>query len=237
MGDVQCQAVIFGGSADNGYARLLLPYVGDNLKSKPIILVEGPRFAKELAALKDKFLIAHFPDVFRNTKLPSRQAPSSTTPPSTPVSRAPSYATAMASPVDVTAATTDEGCHPSTSTTVPARMGYPILQNSRGQRLDAILNPPQSLVYALKNKKLCNAYHILGECPYPNCNKNFVHGNRLDEKEIEARRLIARRTPCPSGLQCRDSKCYLGHECPDKACSTSGRDCRFPKEMHGVDRT
>ncbi|KAL5331189.1 hypothetical protein ACEPPN_000718 [Leptodophora sp. 'Broadleaf-Isolate-01'] len=89
MADVQCQAVIFGGSADNGYARLLQPYVEDNSKSKRIILVEGPSFAKELAELKDKLLIARFPDVFRNTKLLSRQVSFSTTPPRTPVSKAP----------------------------------------------------------------------------------------------------------------------------------------------------
>ena len=59
--------VIFGGSADNGYARLLQPYIGDRSKNKRIILIEGPPFVKELAGLKDKFLVACFPDIFRHT--------------------------------------------------------------------------------------------------------------------------------------------------------------------------
>ncbi|KAH8822020.1 hypothetical protein F5884DRAFT_769748 [Xylogone sp. PMI_703] len=230
MADVQCQAVIFGGSADNGYARLLQPYVGDDSKSARIILIEGPRFVKELARLKEKFPIVCFPDLFRNTKLPSRRVSFSTTPPSTPIPNALSYAATIASPVHAAAVRTDD--HP---VTIPARKDYPVLQNSKGQRLDAIINPPQSLVRVLRDKKLCNWYHILGECPYPDC--AFVHGVRLDEKGIEARRLLARQAPCSSGLQCKDKNCLLGHQCPDKACARIGKGCRFTPEMHSVDRT
>lgn len=233
MADVQCQAVIFGGSADNGYARLLQPYVGDNPKSKRIILIEGPPFGKELARLKDKFLVACFPDIFRKTKLSPRRVSFSTTPPPTPIPNALSYAATIASPVDAAAVRTDDACGP--SVTVPARKDYPVLQNSRGQRLDAVISPPQSLVRVLRDKKLCNPFHILGECPYNDC--IFVHGVRLDEKGIEARRLLARQTPCLSGLQCNDEKCLLGHQCPDKACVKIGRGCRFTPEMHSVDRT
>lgn len=232
MADVQCQAIMFGGSADSGYARLLLPYVGDNSKSKRIILVEGPPFAKELAVLKDEFLVTRFPDVFRNTKLPFRRVSFSITPPPTPISRAPSYAATISSPVDAAAITADEDHHPSTTITVPIRREYPVLQNSRGQRIDEPINPLQTLLYAQKNKKLCNAYHIMGECPYTEC--TFVHGNALDEKGLEARRWIARLTPCRSGLLCRDGKCFLGHQCPDKACQRTGKNCRFPKELHNV---
>jgi len=53
------------------YARLLQPYVGDNSRSKGIILIEGPQFCKELARLKEKFLVACFPDI---TKLSPRRA-------------------------------------------------------------------------------------------------------------------------------------------------------------------
>jgi hypothetical protein len=230
MADIQCQALIFCGSADNSHARVLQPYVGGKSKRKRIVMVEGPPFAKELAVLKDKFITARFPDVFRDTKLPSRRVSFSTTHSPTPISRPPNYVATIANPVIL-----DQSNRPSTTTIVPARMEYPILQNSKGQRLDEILSPPQSLVQAQRNKKLCNAYHILGECRYPNCTKHFVHGNKLDGKGLEARRLIARGTPCKSGLQCRDAKCFLGHECPNKACV--GVSCRFPREMHGVDRT
>lgn len=232
IADVQCQAVFFGGSADNGYPRLLQPYVGDGSKNKRIILIEGPPFVKELAGLKDKFLVTCFPDIFRHTKLPPRRVSFSTTPSATPIPNVLSYA-AITSPVDVAAGRPDDAYDP--SVTVPARRIYPLLKNSRGQRLDAIINPPQSLVKVLRDKKLCNPFHILGECPYPAC--SFIHGARLDEKEIEARRVLARQAPCSSGLRCEDKKCLSGHQCPDRACAKNGRGCRFTPEMHCVNRS
>lgn len=233
MADVQSQAVIFGGSADSGYARLLQPYVGDSSKSKRIVLIEGPPFAKDLARLKEKFLVASFPDIFRDTKLSPRRVSFSTTPPRTPTPTALSYSATVARPVDAAEVRTSNAYVP--AATASARRDFPLLQNSRGQRLDSIINPPQTLVGALRDKKLCNPFHILGECPYSKC--FFLHGVRLDAKCIEARRLLARQAPCSSGLQCIDGKCLLGHQCPDKACARIGRDCRFTPEMHNVDRT
>lgn len=226
MADVQCKAVIFGGSADNGYARLLQPYVGDNSKSNQIILIEGPPFARELAVLQEKFLVARYPDVFRNSKLPPRRVSFSTTPPPTPIPNALSYAATITNSVNATVVRTDDAYDPSVM--VPA-------QNSRGQRLDAIISPPQSLVNIMRTTKHCNMFHILGECTYTSC--NYLHGTRLDKKGIEARRLILRQAPCVSRLQCKDEKCLLGHQCPDKGCTKSGRGCRFTREMHNVDRS
>jgi hypothetical protein len=144
MADVQCKAVVFGGSADDGYARLLLPYSGDKSKSSRIILIEGPPFAEELAKLKDKFLVAHFPNLFRATKLTPRRVSFSTTPPPSPSPKAPSYAATIASPVATTAVGINGSYYPLTNTTIPVRKDYPVLQNSKGQRLDAIINPTQS---------------------------------------------------------------------------------------------
>lgn len=230
MADVQCQAVIFGGSADNGYARLLQPFVGDSSKNKRIILIEGPPFVKELAGLKDKFLVVRFPDIFRHTKLPSRGVSFSKTPPTTPIPDALSYS-AIASPV--AAVRPDDAFD--ASVTVPARKKYPLQKNGSGQRLDAVISPPQQLVRVLRDKKLCNPFHILGECTYSDC--IFIHGARLDENEIEARRLLARQAPCSSGLHCEDEKCLFGHQCPDRACARIGKGCRFPPQMHCVDRS
>lgn len=232
IANVQCQAVVFCGSADNGYARLLQPHVGDSSKNKRIILIEGPPFVKELADLKDKFLVACFPDIFKDTKLPTRRVSFSTTPPATPIPNAPSYA-AITSPVDAAAVTPDDAYDP--STTVSSRRNYPLLKNGRGQRLDAIINPPQSLVRVLRDKKLCNQFHILGECHYPGC--TYIHGVKLDEKGIDARRLLARQAPCSSGLHCEDEKCLYGHQCPERACAKIERGCRFTPEMHSVERS
>ncbi|KAH8594088.1 C-x8-C-x5-C-x3-H type zinc finger protein-like protein [Bisporella sp. PMI_857] len=232
MADVQCRAVIFGGSADDSHSRLLQPYVQGHPKSNQIILIEGPPFAKELAELKNKVHIACFPDVFRNTKILPRRISFSTVLPPNLTTNAPSYAATIGRPADADAGRTEEG-HGSVAT-LPARRDYLILQNSKGQRLDALISPPQSLVNTMRTTKYCNMFHVLGECNYINC--IHLHGKRLDEAGIEARRFLLRQTPCLSGLKCKDAKCLLGHQCPNKLCAKMGRVCRFAKEMHNVDR-
>ncbi len=235
MADVQCKAVVFGGCADDGYARLLQPYSGDKSRSSRIILIEGPPFAKELAKLKDQFLVARFPDLFRATKLMPRRVSFSTPPPPAPSLSAPSYAATTASHVDTTAVGINSSYHPSTNTTIPERKEQPILQNSKGQRLDTFINPPPpTIVNLMRSLKLCNQYHILGDCSFIGC--SFKHGVRLPEVQIEARRLVIRQTPCDSGLDCKAKNCLLGHQCPDRGCTKIGKGCRFPTAMHNVSR-
>lgn len=216
MADVQCKAVFFGGSADNGYARLLQPFIGDASTSGRIVLVEGTPFCKELASLATHFHAARFANVFRTAKFPARR-----------VSSAPvvSYAAAIAS---------SEVAQPCSSDILHAEIKTNVLQNGKGQRLDSILNPSLKLVKVLRNKKQCNVFHILGDCHFVNC--TFLHGVRLDEKAIEARKWIARQAVCVNGLQCRDERCLLGHQCPEETCARIGNGCRFSKEMHNVDR-
>ena len=239
MADLRCRAVLFGGSNDNGYARLLQPYVPEDSKSSRIILIEGPPFVRELAALKHKFLVTHLPNVFRSTELSSRRVSFSRTPPSTPIPNAPSYARATLHYANSAVAGTDS--HYPQSAAVPVHTNSSMLQNSRGQRLDSVINPVTSLVDALKDKKHCNSYHILGEClrtsgPRIGGGCSFLHGNRLDKKGIEARRWVARQKMCPAGFKCRDEKCLNGHECPTKACKKVDKGCVFPREMYNVDR-
>ncbi|KAF7908491.1 uncharacterized protein EAF01_004246 [Botrytis porri] len=233
MADVQCRAVIFGGSADNGYARILQPYVGNIARSNRIVLLEGPPFAKELATMKEKFLVARFPGVFRNTKLSVRRVSLPTTPPRSSTPDTPSYAARVLGNVGSDAVSIEESSD--SSVAVPVRSKYAVLRNSKGQRLDAIISPPSSLITVMRNTKHCNMFHILGECPYEKC--NFLHGKRLDKKGIDARRFISRFKPCPSKLNCGDEKCLLGHQCPDKGCARIGKGCKFNKEMHNVDRS
>lgn len=197
-------------------------------------MIEGPPFAKELAKLKDKFLLARFPDLFRATKLTLQRVSFSTTPPPTPSPKASSYAATATGPVDTTAVGMHGSYYPSPFPTTSARRDYPVLQNSKGQRLDIVINPPPVLVNLMRSQKFCNQYHILGECSFDKC--GYSHGARLNEMQIEARRLVIRQTPCGSGLECKDKKCLLGHQCPDRACSKIGKGCRFPREMHNVKR-
>lgn len=234
MADVQCKAVVFGGCADDGYARLLLPYSGGQPKSSRIVLIEGPPFAKELAKLKDKFLTVRFPDLFRAAKLMPRRVSFSTTPPPSPSPRAPSYVTTTASAVDTSAVGINSSYQPSANTAIHARQDCTVLKNSKGQRLDAVINQPPVLINLMRSLKLCNQYHILGECSFNSC--NFIHGARLNDVQIEARRVVVRQTPCDSGLECKAKNCLLGHQCPDRACPKIGKGCRFPREMHNVSR-
>ncbi|KAJ5992059.1 hypothetical protein N7451_007783 [Penicillium sp. IBT 35674x] len=84
--DVHCQHIIFCGSADNGYARVLGPYRG----SKRISMVEGPPFGRELRELVPDFETTSFPGVFRSKQLSRRGSfggtitPPAITPPRTP---------------------------------------------------------------------------------------------------------------------------------------------------------
>ncbi|KAI4636882.1 hypothetical protein J4E93_010898 [Alternaria ventricosa] len=70
LADMHCQQILFGGSADNGYARLLGPYNEDDAVRSRITLLEGPPFARELAAIKDRYHTARngvSPDSAANT--------------------------------------------------------------------------------------------------------------------------------------------------------------------------
>jgi hypothetical protein len=80
---------------------------------------------KELAGLRNKFLVACFPDIFRHTKLPPRRVSFSTTPPATPLPNALRHA-AIASPVNTAAARPDRANDP--SVIVSERRIYPMLK-------------------------------------------------------------------------------------------------------------
>ncbi|KXH29445.1 CCCH zinc finger DNA binding protein [Colletotrichum salicis] len=96
VSDVHCRHVLFGASADNGYARLLGSQLDDEVIRKKIILLEGPPFAQELAEMKDQFRVASFNRVFRRHKLLNnikRKVSYNIAPPSTPSTN---YASAAA---------------------------------------------------------------------------------------------------------------------------------------------
>ncbi|OAX77899.1 hypothetical protein ACJ72_07797 [Emergomyces africanus] len=249
-GNVHCKHILFAGSTDNGYARLLGPYCSTEF-CKRVTMLEGPPFERELAELKDKYLTASFPSIFRATKLPPiRRVSFSSTPvyePS-PTKPPPSYASAASfssSPPRY------NGSRPSTPAPAEKKPGSPnsangppwlhgtgamisgisVLKNKHGQRVDPPIKPSSSIVQSLKSRKLCNPYHLLGICHFVAC--KHEHGERLNEKTMEALRYVARLAPCPSGLECEDENCYSGHRCPNNPCHRP--NCHFAKEMHGVD--
>jgi hypothetical protein len=234
---VHCQQIFFGGTADNGYARLLGPYAEDEKASRRITLLEGPPFAHELAAIKDKFRTVRFEDLFRTQKLPSTQRKVSfhITPPATPTA---DYASAASK--GLTSTTPPPAAHQSVLSvpqpTGTGALSRQVLRNKHGQRVDAPLSYLQSDFQALKARKLCNAHYLLGECPFEKSDRgcNHDHLTRLTPKQLDALRAIARQSPCPSGLYCSNTDCIQGHSCTRSGCVIA--TCRFSKDMHNVDR-
>ncbi|KAK3934709.1 hypothetical protein QBC46DRAFT_399126 [Diplogelasinospora grovesii] len=248
LNDVHCVQIFFGGTADNGYARLLGLHVEDETRCGRITLIEGGiPFARELEEIKDKFRIVNFEDIFRASKLeaPKRNVPPRNSPPPAAASPSPSpstsvnYAsvaeTAQRAPVSPAGSTRAVAGSPkfATGSMVPT-----VLKNARGQRVDPPLKYEKQDYIDLRGRKMCNNFHLLGNCPYgDSC--FHEHGKTLSAKQKQALRVFARQSPCKtvlSGVSCDDPDCYSGHQCPyGDRCDFD--NCRFTDEMHLEDTT
>ncbi|KAF2107818.1 CCCH zinc finger DNA binding protein [Lophiotrema nucula] len=238
----QCRHIIFGGSADNGYARLLGPY-GDSTK---ITLMEGQPFARELVDLASKLPTLRCKNVFRDTTYHvSRQLRNGPTPPTTPqpdavMSNYSSAATAVSSSQTTAIqavsplVTNPIAMNPQTGVTVSHTNGQRrIARNAAGQRVDLPIQAPRADVKAMKSKRYCNEYQLLGRCHYgQKC--DFQHGERVSGSRFVALRVVARLSPCRIGLLCSNVNCIQGHRCMKENCER-GSKCLFSTEMHGVD--
>lgn len=230
--NVQCRHIIFGGSPDNGYARLLGPHVD----SKKISLLEGPPFAKELAELTTRYPVMNCIAVFRKTKLVAQRAEvdmayvQSVAPPKPIVSMPVTAASGKnVQPISETkfVLASDWNTTPS-----PAN-NRKIARNAAGHRIDVPLQCSNAEIKAMKMKKICNEFHILGHCRFGNgC--TFQHGTKISKKDVEALMVVARMSSCPFGLGCSNANCILGHRCLKTPCKM-GKMCFFPAVMHGVD--
>lgn len=219
MENLHCRHILFCGSADGGYSRLLTPFVTDEVGSKRITLVKGPPFARDLADLAQSFATTSFPTLFRTTNiLPSRGNSFAVTSPAAPIEN---YASVAAS--------APKGVRPELNKTSQLR----VLRNSQGQRVDAVLRFAQNDLQGLKNSSLCHQYHLMGSCSYGNVCVH-MHGAKLVGKSLDALRFLTRLSPCSSGTRCDDPMCIYGHCCPRWPCHNRG-SCRFSSEMHGID--
>lgn len=248
VNDVHCRHILFGGSTDTGYIRQLIPHAMDERVRDCITLLEGPRFGKGFADLVRRVRTHRFDSVFRTEKLEvvSRKVSFSRTPPRSPGPTPKSPTLAVGAPTSAL----KQSEAPSYASTIIAGgstghrvSSVALLQNgsmkcvprnSQGQRIDPPLKYSTTLVSELKSRKLCNRFHILGECPFEPC--NHKHGAKLGFEQLKALRHIARQTPCHLGSECDDERCFSGHNCPAIPC-TWGRDCKFPRGMHGIDNT
>ncbi|KAK1990890.1 hypothetical protein LX36DRAFT_591686, partial [Colletotrichum falcatum] len=235
VADVHCRNVLFGASADSGYARLLGPHLETDEVLEKVILVEGPPFAKELAEIRDRFRVASFDRVLRRKRLPNvkRMVSDCITPPPTPSA---DYASAAARPVSSSPAQGPSQQHRSTGGAATPVAG--VYRNRAGQRVDPPVRYSQQDFIAMKNKRMCNSFHLAGKCPYMEkwgrC--SHEHGQSPSPKELQALRAVARQSYCHSGLNCNEPSCLFGHQCPREDCNGAGCRHNFPLQLHNVDK-
>lgn len=225
--DVHCQHIIFCGSADNGYARIL----GPHRDSDRISLVEGPPFAHEMRQLAADFETTSFPQVFRSKKLSKQVSlgtPAATptlTPPRTPI---PNYAS-VARKTPLMSNESSSVSNLPTGASATSNIQLLVCQNAQGQRVDSPLEiSTKGKLEVLKRHKFCNQFHILGSC-FWGTSCNHKHGTRLVGQDVIDLMCIARLSACPRGLQCDDERCVNGHGCPRWGCP--GLGCSFPHEV------
>lgn len=252
LDDVHCQHIFFGGSADNGYARLLGQYVGDDAVCGRVTLLQGPPFAHEIALIRNRFRVVAMDCVFRKEKLQciNRKPPSYTTPPTAPASDCASIAgsaaakpTSSVAAADSSAAVTKKKAPLQATAAVPpsgdssAAPRGAVRKNRNGQRVDMPVKCSAKDLAKVKSRHFCHSFHLLGECPwldkFGNCNNK--HGEPIYGSWRCALQAVARLSPCDRGLSCADPKCLSGHNCTKPGCSGTG--CRFSPEMHNVDVT
>lgn len=124
-----------------------------------------------------------------------------------------------------------------------------ILRNLSGQRVDETLEYDRDEVLRLKRLKMCNQHYIGNGCCHYNAGKSdkcpHRHDVKLNEHQRYMLRVVARETPCKKGFGCDDTKCIYGHRCPfplategssrGSGMCLNGENCRFSRDMHGVD--
>ncbi|WQF80702.1 hypothetical protein CDEST_05716 [Colletotrichum destructivum] len=235
--DVHCRHILFGASADSGYVRLLGSYLETEEVRKKVILIEGPPFAQELAEIRHRFRVASFNKVFRRQKLVNFKRKVSgyyVTPPPTPSS---DYASAAAKPASSSAPVHMPRRSSASSNAASSVLGE-IVRNKAGKRVDPPLSYALQDFNMMKNRKLCNNFHLTGRCyhmeTWGRC--SHEHGQSPTHKELQALVALARHSYCHTGLDCNDPNCVFGHQCPREDCNGASCRYKFPLELHNIDK-
>jgi hypothetical protein len=108
--------------------------------------------------------------------------------------------------------------------------------NKDGERIDTYCPmPPQEEWEAYyrraKRHKLCNKYHLGGECGNLSC--DFDH-SPIEPTCLNVMMFIMRQHLCPRGTGCRSTNCYLGHICQKDGCRGT-KPCKFSRQAHLLD--
>jgi hypothetical protein len=113
--------------------------------------------------------------------------------------------------------------------------------NAKGERLDVYMPPVTADVrhrfsQRVANQKLCNKFHLTGDCPdFASNNCSFDH-SPIDESLRNYLRSIAASTPCTRRSGCKNLTCLNGHVCQKPDCKYRGGKlfCKLPGPMHYV---
>lgn len=198
-------------------------------------MIEGPPFAKELADIRDKFRTVSFNTILRNQKLLNikRKVSFRFIPPSTPSI---DYASVTQRAPQLQASLPFVKQNNSAVSTIPITMG--VFRNKAGQRVDTPLSYSHQDFINLKNRKMCNSFHLLGKCSFLEYSRDCTHehGSTLSPSELRALCAVARYSPCHSGLGCSDPNCLYGHQCPRESCNGASCRLKFPLELHNIDK-
>ncbi|KAM0718103.1 hypothetical protein Q7P37_006435 [Cladosporium fusiforme] len=111
--------------------------------------------------------------------------------------------------------------------------------NAKNERIDMFM-PPASLedrqrfAQRIAVGKLCNKFHLLGECA-DGSDCSYDHGS-IDEGMRNYLRSVAASTPCPRRNGCRNLLCLNGHVCQKPDCKYRGGKvyCKLPGPVHYV---
>lgn len=111
-----------------------------------------------------------------------------------------------------------------------------IAVNKEGERIDTYFPAPSNSTWEsyqrrAKRQKICNKYHLGGECGDMSC--EFDH-SYVDPSMLNVMGYILRGAKCPRGSKCRSIKCYTGHHCQKDGCR-GGKGCRFGRRGHIID--
>jgi len=222
IANVHCKRVMLAGSTDRGYVTALRPFTVGSEAAEKLELVEAVPFPLDFKDLATRFRIISFPSLFRNT---SKLEPIGNL--STPDQA--TYATAALSSPGV--AFIERITLPSSARHPDTR---PIRYNRAGQRLDE--SQPrwdQGLVKKLEKRGLC-LRHFLSRCDISPCHES--HQGELDDGQRRALKRLERLSVCQNGTNCQDINCVKGHSCAYDGYCGFGANCKFGREMHGIDQ-
>ena len=110
--------------------------------------------------------------------------------------------------------------------------------NKDNERLDTYRPCPSADVLdelhrRARERKICNSYHLLGECGDLSCH---FDQSTVTEAMVDVLRCNLRQHPCPRAGACRPIKCYIGHLYQKPNCMPVKRwHCRFNRRSHILD--